>query len=305
MQKQDLRLPALRRFALAISVLTILGHGFLGFEQSYAYVAVALGVSYAVDLLLETVSAWESRRRPRYQGGFIQVINFLLPAHITGLAVAMLLYSNEQLLPIAFATAVAAGSKYVFNITSKKGRRHFLNPSNAGISVTLILFPWVGIAPPYQFTENISGSADWGLALILICLGTFLNARFTKKVPLIAAWLAGFALQAMLRSWYFGTPILAALNPMTGLAFLLFTFYMVSDPGTTPFKPRAQVAFGASVAIAYSLLMLFHVVFGLFFALFAVCIVRGTYLYFMARSIVPQPALSPKIKTSVILEKEV
>ena len=32
MQQQDLRLAALRRFALAITVLTILGHSFLGFE---------------------------------------------------------------------------------------------------------------------------------------------------------------------------------------------------------------------------------------------------------------------------------
>ena len=33
---QDLRLPALRRFAIAISVLNIFGHAVLGFEQSLA-----------------------------------------------------------------------------------------------------------------------------------------------------------------------------------------------------------------------------------------------------------------------------
>ncbi len=283
MKIQDLRLAALRRFALAISVLTLLGHGFLGFEQSYAYVLVALFTSYSMELMLETASAWSAKRTPRYRGGFIALVNFLLSAHITGLAVAMLLYSNEQLLPIAFATAVAAGSKHIFTVQTERGKRHFLNPSNTGISTTLILFPWVGIAPPYQFTENISGSADWMFALFICLIGSFLNFRFTKKIPLILAWLAGFILQAIIRSWYFDASLLAALNPMTGLAFLLYTFYMISDPGTTPFKTTHQVVFGFSIALVYSFLMMFHIVFGWFFALLIVCCIRGAYLHYIAR----------------------
>lgn len=284
MQQQDLRLAALRRFAAAISVLTILGHGFLGFEPSYASVFVSLGVSYTVELLLETVSAWSAQRIPRYNGGVLPMVNFLLSPHITGLAVAMLLYANENLLPIAFAAAVANGSKYIFNVKTERGARHFFNPSNTGISVTLLAFPWVGITPPYQFTENISGYGDWGFVIFICILGTFLNARFTKRIPLIAAWLIGFFLQAWLRNWYFDTSVVAGLNPMTGLAFLLFTFYMVSDPGTTPFKTRGQIIFGASVALVYALLVMFHVVFGLFFSLFIVCSIRGAYLYYQAWS---------------------
>jgi Na+-translocating ferredoxin:NAD+ oxidoreductase RnfD subunit len=65
---------------------------------------------------------------------------------------------------------------------------------------------------------------------------------------------------------------------MTGVAFLLFTFYMIEDPGTPPFKARGQIVLGVSVAAAYAILMMFHIVFGLFFALFAVCIFRGVYL---------------------------
>lgn len=289
--KIDLRLAALRRFATAITVLTLLGHGFLGFEQSFAYVLVALATGYSTELLLETLDAWANNRTPLYKGGFIPLVNFLLPAHISSLAVAMLLYSNEQLFPIALATAAAIGSKHIFKIITDKGPKHFLNPSNTGISITLILFPWVGIAPPYHFAENISGLLDWLFPLLLITVGTFLNARFTGRIPLIAAWLIGFVIQAVVRSWYFGTPIAAALNPMTGLAFLLFTFYMISDPGTTPFKPRAQILFGAAVALAYSILMLFHIVFGLFFALFAVCTIRGIYLYFTVAR--PYPASVP------------
>ena len=35
---------------------------------------------------------------------------------------------------------------------------------------------------------------------------------------------------------------------MTGMAFLLFTFYMVTDPATTPRAPLPQFAFGVAVA---------------------------------------------------------
>ena len=65
----------------------------------------------------------------------------------------------------------------------------------------------------------------------------------------------------------FGSRISGAFLPMTGMAFLLFTFYMVTDPATTPSRPAHQVLFGLSVAVAYGILMRAHVVFGLFFGL--------------------------------------
>ena len=101
-------------------------------------------------------------------------------------------------------------------------------------------------------------------------------------------------LNAAVRSLVLETPITAALLPMTGVAFLLFTFYMVTDPATTPSETRSQVVFGASVALAYSLLMMLHVVFGLFFALSVVCVVRGILLTARAwageRAEAPAPA---------------
>ena len=260
----------------------MLGHLYFGFEQSVAQPVTALVVTYGMALLLEALDARDKGRAPRFAGGFKALVDFLLPAHITGLAVAMLLYANDQLLPIAFAAAVAMGSKVLFRAPVRNGTRHYLNPSNIGISVVLILFPWVGIAPPYHFTENLVGVADWALPAFIVVSGTYLNARFTRRLPLLAAWLGGFWLQALLRSWFFGTPMAAAWMPMTGVAFILFTFYMVTDPVTTPSRPRAQVLFGAGVAVAYAFLMVIHVVFGLFFALSIVCVVRGVGLYVLA-----------------------
>jgi hypothetical protein len=274
------RLGGLRRFAIAITVLNILGHTFFGFEQSLAHPLVALASAYSTELLLEFIDARFNRRPLRFMGGGARrFVEFLLSAHITGLACAMLLYSNERLGPVAFAAVVAICSKCVLRAPVGKGTRHFLNPSNFGITVTLLVFAWVSVAPPYQFTENMTGAGDWILPAVIVCSGTFLNARFTRRLPLIAAWLGGFFAQAVLRNLFLDAPLEASLVPMTGVAFILYTFYMVTDPATTPEGRRDQIVFGLSVAGVYGLLMVTHVVFGLFFALTIVCTVRGLWMY--------------------------
>ena len=274
------RLGGLRRFAVAITVLNVLGHAFFGFEQSFAQPVVAVLAAYSAELLLEIIDARCNRRPLRFLGGGARkFVDFLLSAHITGLACAMLLYANERLGPVIFASVVAICSKCVLRAPAERGTRHFFNPSNFGISVTLLVFSWVSIAPPYQFTENMIGVGDWILPAVIVCTGTFLNARFTHRLPLIAAWLGGFVAQAALRGLFLNTPIEAGLIPMTGVAFILYTFYMVTDPATTPSGRRDQIVFGFAVAAVYGLLMVAHIVFGLFFALTIVCTFRGAWAF--------------------------
>lgn len=301
-----LRLGGLRRFAVAISVLNILGHTFFGFEQSYAQPFVALLTAYGLELLLEIISAKTEKRPFKFSGGVARFIDFLLPAHITALAVSMLIYVNDTLLPVAFATAVAIGSKAIFRVRVGRGKRHIYNPSNFGITVTLLVFGWVGIAPPYMFTENLDRIGDWLLPAIIICSGTLLNTLFTKRLPLIGAWLAGFATQAFLRNLIFDTQLVAALLPMTGVAFILFTFYMITDPATTPLKPRNQIIFGITTAFLYGLLMISHIVFGLFYALTITCTFRGVILltkeWAENRAGVRKTEKHPQMETSPVAE---
>lgn len=289
----------MRRFAFAITALTVLGHAFLGFEQSYVQPLVALATAYSMQLLLEFVDARCNHRTPRFAGGLVPFVDFLLSAHITALAIAMLLYFNDRLWVVAFATAAAMASKTLFRAPFGSGTRHVFNPSNFGITATLFLFPGtVGLMMPWQFTEELTGALDWGLVALICSLGTFINGRFTKRLPLVAAWLGGFILQAGLRSLLFGNSFAASLAPMTGIAFVLFTFYMVPDPATTPMSRWGQVAFGASVAAVYGLLMALHVVFALFIALTIVCAMRGVGLYAIALS----PAARPVSRAELVSE---
>lgn len=277
---RDPRLGALRRFAVAITAFNVLGHAWFGFEQSIAQPLVALATGYCLSLLLEFLDAKWHGRAPRFTGsGAMGVINFLLSPHIASLAVSMLIYPNDRLLPVIFATATAICSKHIFTITINGRSRHIFNPSNIGISATLALFPWVAISPPYMFSENLSGIGDWILPAFIVASGSYLNAAFTKKIPLILSWAGAFALQGVVRHFAFGHALGSALLPMTGVAFVLFTFYMITDPATSPSKPRGQAIFGACVAAVYGLLVSMHVVFGIFFALTIVCAVRGVGLY--------------------------
>jgi hypothetical protein len=288
-QQRDLRVAALARFAIAISVFTTFGHFLLGFEPPYAAVPVALATGYSLDLVLETIHAWIDHRKPAYRGGgFKGFVIFLLPSHITGLACAMLLYTSNRLLPVMFAVAIAIGSKSIFRVKLGKGKRHFLNPSNTGIAFTMLVFAWITPTPPYQFTENLTGGWDWFVPGLIICTGSILNIFFTKKLPLIAGWLIGFASQALFRIFVLGLPSFTPLGVMTGVAFVLFTFYMVPDPGTTPVKPLPQFAFGASVGLLYGVFIINHITFGMFYALVIVCTVRGLYIF--AQSLREQPA---------------
>lgn len=342
---QQAQLGGLRRFALAITIFNILGHGWFGFEQSYAQPLASVATAYVCQLLIETLEAWARGRRPGFTRGVGSLITSLLSAHISGLACAMLLYANDSIWVVCFASAVAITSKALFRmpvgsaagawplllfqfvlfvlllqtgeatsdwfplppewttafrlvvlaaalllallIPPALATRHYLNPSNFGIAVTLLVFPWVGVAVPYQFTENLGSVGDWVVPCVIICTGSILNTWYTRRLPLVLAWVGAFALQAVVSSLIIGyatghCPIEARLSAMTGVAFILFTFYMVTDPATTPERPAAQIAFGVSVALIYSVLLAAHVVFALFVALVLVCMCRGLGMYALA-----------------------
>jgi hypothetical protein len=278
--KRDPRVLALRNFAISITIFNIAGYLYLGFEQPWLWPVLALATGYGLELLLETVAARTEGRSPRYlAGGFRGLAEYLYPAHITSLAVNMLLYVNDRLPMMLFAVMVAISGKWLLQTPIRGRLRHFMNPSNLGITVVLLLVPWASIAPPYHFNEHLYDAGDWLLPLLIIAAGTMLNAMLTKRMWLIGGWVAGFILQAVLRGVLFDVAIPSALAVMSSVAFVLFTNYMIPDPGTTPLRPLSQLAFGGGTAALYGLFTGLHVAYGLFFALATVCLTRGVFLW--------------------------
>jgi hypothetical protein len=275
--QRDARYLALRNFAISISVFNIFGYTLLGFEQPWLWPFLSVITAYVTDIGLELISARAQGRPAKFSGnGARGLMEFLLPAHITGLACNMLLYANNQFWPVMLAVVVAISGKYLLQAPIAGRMRHFMNPSNLGISATLLLLgSWVSIAPPYQFTEWANTYFKFMVPIVILTSGTVINSMLTKKIPLIVGWLGGFAIQAFVRHWIWHVQLNTALGVMTGVAFVLFTNYMITDPGTTPVKGRAQFMFGSSIAFVYGALMLFNVVYTLFFAVSIVCACRG------------------------------
>lgn len=271
---------ALWYFTTLLIVWNLLGHLFLGFEQSHLQSIVGVTSAIALQVFLEWVDARVNNRKTRYSGSLADFINFLPPAIIPGLALAMLLYPNDRLMPVLFGVGVAMCSKVIFRAPVGGGKtQHIFNPSNLAIVATLLLFPSIGVAPPYHFTENLTGMWHWVLPGIVLATGLIVHGMFTGRLLLVVTWLIAFIVQGQLRAWYFGTSPIVPLTPMTSAAFMVFTLYMIPDPATTPVKPLPQVLFGISVAAVYGLLLVNHVVYGLFIALVIVCGLRGAGLW--------------------------
>ena len=284
-QKAGHRLYALWHFTTFMATWHIVGQAYLGFEQAWAHPMLTVGTACLMQFLLEWVDAKASKRTPRYAGGIANFLNLFPPAIIVGGALGMLLYPNELLMPAVFAAIISIASKVLIRVTLPNGlKQHIFNPSNLGICATLLLFPdVVGMAPPYHFTENLTGAWHWGVPGIILTSGLVLHYRATGRLPLCATWLLAYAAQALFRAWLDGVPWYVPMMPMSSAAFIIFTLYMIPDPATTPLVWWRQVLFAIAVAVVYGVLVTTQHVFGLFLALFGVCLVRGVSIAIYTR----------------------
>jgi hypothetical protein len=294
-QNPRLRLFALWYFTSLMILWNIAGHTILGFEQAWAHPLAAVGAACLTQFFLEWVDAKANRRAPRYAGSIGNCLNWFPPAIISGFACAMLLYPNERIWPVVFASVLSIASKVLIRVKLPSGKKHHVfNPSNLGITATLLLLPWVGLAPPYQFTENLIGFWHWTLPMLILVSGIIVHGLATGRLPLCLAWIVGFVGQALFRAWLNGNAWYVPMMPMSSTAFIVFTLYMVPDPATTPLVPRRQVLFGAAVAVIYGILQIVHIVFGLFLALWLVCAVRGLTIALFATVFRTAPTTIPQ-----------
>jgi enediyne biosynthesis protein E5 len=276
------RLFALWYFSGMLVLWTVLGHTVLGFRQSWVAPVVGLATAILMQVLVEWLNAKSRERELGFIGKPRAMANVLPASIIPGLACTMLIYPNEHLWPVIFAVAVAIGSKFLFRAPADNGTtKRIFNPSSLGIATTVLLFPWVGFVPPDLFNDP-TGLWTWAFPAIVLFSGLVVHLLSTGRVLLCLAWVGGFVLQAVLRHWLLGSSFIGAIVPMTSAEFIIFTLCMIPDSATTPVRLLRQVVFGFSVAMAYGILQVMHVGFGLFFALTVVSAARGIALYVLA-----------------------
>jgi len=159
----------------------------------------------------------------------------LLSPVITAFGLTLLLRAGAVWVP-PLAGALAIGSKYALRIRG----RHFFNPANFGLCCLMLLTDRAWCSP-----------TQWGesgvLLLWILALGLAVAHRaFRADVSLafLAAWVA---LRAG-RTLFLGQPAQALVHQLASGSLLLFTFFMISDPKTTPRTRTARFAFAAAVA---------------------------------------------------------
>ena len=164
-----------------------------------------------------------------------------LPANLlstlnTTLSILLLLHANHWFW-IALACFIAISSKFLIRINNK----HLFNPSNIGI-VAVMLFTSSAWAAPGQW-----GQGMW-LFLLMGGLGLIPMIGFSRLLTSLS-FLLFFSALILLRSVWLGDPWQIPLHQLQNGALLIFTFFMLSDPMTTPDHGLGRVLFGASVAV--------------------------------------------------------
>jgi len=228
---------------------TVLGQTVLGFRITPQQLALTLCVCCATELAL---TYRESRR-----------LVAPLSATITALSLGLLLRTYDWL-PFAVAGCAGIASKHLLRIEG----RHVFNPSNFGLVLALALFPDTAHVMVAEW------GSSWGMVFVLLNCAFFIGFR-VRRFHLAAAFLGSYAVFAAATALGQGAapaalPLYLA-NELTSGAVLVFAFFMMTDPKTSPRTVMTRVIYGALTAALAFLLAARGAEQSVFLALLLVC----------------------------------
>jgi hypothetical protein len=220
--------PRLCQIAVLASLLTY-GVGWLDFGITPVQIAVLLATALATQAAGDIVTGHAGR-----EGSRLPRIN-VKSALISGLSLCLLLRTNRLDLD-AVAAIVTIGAKFVIRFRGK----HIFNPTNGGLVAMLLLTDQVWVSP-----------GQWGapaaFAFLMASLGALVVNRAARS-DVTYAFIASYCALLFGRSLYLGEPLAIPFHRLESGALLLFTFFMISDPKTTPDSRAGRVLFAALVA---------------------------------------------------------
>jgi Na+-transporting NADH:ubiquinone oxidoreductase subunit NqrB len=212
--------PRYYQIAVLASLL-IYGVGWLSFDVGGTHIAILLVSVVATQFLCGKFFA-ASPFDPR-------------SALISGLSLCLLLRTNGVLLLIVTAVVTIA-SKFLI----KWNHKHIFNPTNFGIVAMTALSGEVWVSP-----------AQWGSKLyfgfLMACLGGMVVHRALRS-DVSYMFLFSYAAILFGRALWLGDPWAIPLKQLQSGALLLFTFFMISDPKTTPNSRMGRIVFAVLVA---------------------------------------------------------
>lgn len=157
-------------------------------------------------------------------------------ALISALSLCLLLRTRSVGLAI-FIAAITILGKFLIRFRGK----HVYNPTNFGLAIAILCCDGVWVS-----------SGQWGsfalAAFAFVCAGSLVIRRAERSDVTWAFLLAWAALLAG-RALWLGDSWRIPLNQLQSGALLLFAFFMISDPKTTPDSRLGRVAFAIAVAL--------------------------------------------------------
>jgi len=205
----------------ALAALLFYGMAFLDFDVSVGRAALLLGSVLVAQLVWSGLYGLPS----------VEIRSAL----ISGLSLCLLLRTNSALLAVV-AASVTIASKFLLRWNGK----HVFNPTNFGLVAMMVATDRVWVSP-----------GQWGTAaffgFLVACVG-FLVVRRAARSDVTLAFLAFYAFLIVARSLALGEPIAIPLHRLQSGALLLFAFFMISDPKTTPDSRPGRIFFAILVA---------------------------------------------------------
>lgn len=207
-----------------LGLSSVLAYGLtrLGFDVSASRVALTIASTLAAQWACTRL--W---RLPRFDPK---------SALISGLGLCFLLRTDRPWLIPAIA-AITIGSKFAIRFRGK----HVWNPTNFGLAFGMAAIGGVWVSP-----------GQWGsvafFAFLVLCLGGLVVNRAARS-DVTCAFVAFYAAILFARSLWLGEPVTIPLHRLANGAFLIFCFFMISDPKTTPDRHGGRILFAALVAL--------------------------------------------------------
>jgi enediyne biosynthesis protein E5 len=168
----------------------------------------------------------------------------LRSALITGLSLSLLLRANEPWLP-AIAGFIAIASKFMLRLDG----RHIFNPAGFAIVALLLTSSGVWISP-----------GQWGTSVWLATLLVFfaiLVLQAARRSDIALFFLGSHTALLLARAYWLGDPLAIPLHQLQSGSLLIFAFFMISDPKTTPDSRAARFFFAFTVAVVAHYLAFF------------------------------------------------
>jgi hypothetical protein len=289
-QRYPLFLPSLRdpRLHLASVIISIhvLGQVGLHFRVSVPQILVAIVTCALIEV------AWTFHRT--------RTVVWPASAMLTGSGVALILRvvgtepGQHWTWHGWYVFAAVAGASLLTKYLIKYRGTHIFNPSNVGLVAAFLLLGSTRVEPLDFWWGPLNGWLILAYAIILT--GGLLITSRLKLLGMSAAFWVTFAagLGVLAASGHCITARWSAA-PVCGARFwwivalspeiLIFLFFMITDPKTTPLGRTARVAFGAAVAIASTLLIApqtteFSAKVALLAGLVVLCVVRQFVIRF-------------------------